>query len=113
MVGGKDTLNPAWLSERFPTEIRASASGFVYHQGAIGGLRGAVADLLAVDRAWASLADDGLDHAVIGRAGDRRVSGAGDEGQATVWRVGAGCQGTGDVGGAGRPRQPFGWRGFS
>ena len=37
IVGGKDTLNPAWLSERFPTEIRASASGFVYHQGAIWG----------------------------------------------------------------------------
>src|SRR5690606_27019306 len=28
VVGGKDTLNPAWLSERFPTEIRASAAGF-------------------------------------------------------------------------------------
>jgi MFS transporter, SHS family, lactate transporter len=37
IVGGKDTLNPAWLSERFPTEIRASAAGFVYHQGAIWG----------------------------------------------------------------------------
>ena len=37
VVGGKDTLNPAWLSERFPTEIRASAAGFVYHQGAIWG----------------------------------------------------------------------------
>jgi SHS family lactate transporter-like MFS transporter len=37
IVGGKDTLNPAWLSERYPTEIRASAAGFVYHQGAIWG----------------------------------------------------------------------------
>jgi MFS transporter, SHS family, lactate transporter len=37
VVGGKDTLNPAWLSERFPTEVRASAAGFVYHQGAIWG----------------------------------------------------------------------------
>lgn len=37
VVGGKDTLNPAWLSERFPTEIRASAAGFVYHQGAVWG----------------------------------------------------------------------------
>ena len=37
IVGGKDTLNPAWLSERFPTEIRATAAGFVYHQGAIWG----------------------------------------------------------------------------
>ncbi|MSP05129.1 MAG: hypothetical protein EXR05_07790 [Acetobacteraceae bacterium] len=32
---GKDALNPAWLSERFPTEVRATASGFVYHQGAV------------------------------------------------------------------------------
>jgi SHS family lactate transporter-like MFS transporter len=36
-VGGKDALNPAWLSERFPTEVRASAAGFVYHQGAVWG----------------------------------------------------------------------------
>jgi SHS family lactate transporter-like MFS transporter len=34
-VGGKDALNPGWLSERFPTEVRATASGFVYHQGAV------------------------------------------------------------------------------
>ncbi|MGE4045660.1 MAG: MFS transporter, partial [Acetobacteraceae bacterium] len=34
---GKDSLNPAWLSERFPTEVRATASGFVYHQGAVWG----------------------------------------------------------------------------
>ncbi|MDE2006910.1 MAG: MFS transporter [Rhodospirillales bacterium] len=27
--------NPAYLSERFPTEIRATAAGFCYHQGAI------------------------------------------------------------------------------
>ena len=32
---GKDALNPCWLSERFPTEVRATASGFVYHQGAV------------------------------------------------------------------------------
>ena len=37
VVGGKDTLNPAWLSERFPTEIRATAAAFVYHQGAVWG----------------------------------------------------------------------------
>jgi MFS transporter, SHS family, lactate transporter len=29
--------NPSYLSERFPTEVRAAASGFVYHQGAIWG----------------------------------------------------------------------------
>jgi SHS family lactate transporter-like MFS transporter len=27
--------NPAYLAERFPTEVRATASGFCYHQGAI------------------------------------------------------------------------------
>jgi MFS transporter, SHS family, lactate transporter len=51
VVGGKDTLNPAWLSERFPTEVRATASGFVYHLGAVAGAF--VAPLLtyyAVDR---------------------------------------------------------------
>jgi MFS transporter, SHS family, lactate transporter len=37
--GGMHTLYPAYLAERFPTEVRATASGFVYHQGAIfGGL---------------------------------------------------------------------------
>jgi MFS transporter, SHS family, lactate transporter len=41
---GKDCLNPAWLSERFPTEVRATASGFVFHQGAIFGA--AVAPIL-------------------------------------------------------------------
>lgn len=34
-VGGKDALNPGWLSERYPTEVRATAVGFVFHQGAI------------------------------------------------------------------------------
>jgi SHS family lactate transporter-like MFS transporter len=29
--------NPAYLSERFPTEVRATASAFCYHQGAIFG----------------------------------------------------------------------------
>src|SRR5581483_328688 len=27
--------NPAYLTERFPTEVRATASAFCYHQGAI------------------------------------------------------------------------------
>ncbi len=35
--GGKDALNPGWLAERFPTEVRATASGFIYHQGAVWG----------------------------------------------------------------------------
>jgi len=42
--GGKDALNPGWLSERFPTEVRATAAGFVYHQGAVWGA--AVAPIL-------------------------------------------------------------------
>jgi SHS family lactate transporter-like MFS transporter len=37
--------NPSYLSERYPTEIRATAAGFVYHQGAIWG--GFVAPVLA------------------------------------------------------------------
>jgi len=36
-VGGKDALNPGWLAERFPTEVRATAAGFCYHQGAVWG----------------------------------------------------------------------------
>ncbi len=37
--------NPSYLCERFPTEVRATASGFVYHQGAIWG--GFVAPVLS------------------------------------------------------------------
>jgi MFS transporter, SHS family, lactate transporter len=36
--------NPSYLCERFPTEVRGTASGFIYHQGAIFG--GAVAPVL-------------------------------------------------------------------
>jgi SHS family lactate transporter-like MFS transporter len=40
--------NPAYLSERFPTEVRATASGFCYHQGAIwAGFTGPVLAYLA------------------------------------------------------------------
>src|SRR5215469_18442788 len=40
---------PSYLSERFPTEVRATASGFIYHQGAIwGGLVAPVLSYLAV-----------------------------------------------------------------
>ena len=50
-VGAKDSQNPAWLSERFPTEVRASAAGFVYHQGAIwGGFVAPVIVYYAVDK---------------------------------------------------------------
>jgi MFS transporter, SHS family, lactate transporter len=41
--------NPSYLSERYPTEVRATASGFVYHQGAIwGGLVAPVLTYFAV-----------------------------------------------------------------
>ena len=41
--------NPSYLSERFPTEVRATASGFVYHQGAIwGGLIAPVLTYMAI-----------------------------------------------------------------
>ena len=42
--------NPSYLSERFPTEVRATAAGFCYHQGAIwGGLVAPVLTYLAVN----------------------------------------------------------------
>ncbi len=38
-AGGIYGQNPSYLAERFPTEVRATAAGFCYHQGAIfGGL---------------------------------------------------------------------------
>jgi MFS transporter, SHS family, lactate transporter len=43
--GGMHTLYPAYLAERFPTEVRATAAGFCYHQGAVWG--GLVAPVLA------------------------------------------------------------------
>ena len=45
--------NPSYLSERFPTEVRATAAGFVYHQGAIfGGLIPPILTYLAVDKGY-------------------------------------------------------------
>jgi SHS family lactate transporter-like MFS transporter len=42
--------NPSYLSERFPTEVRAAASAFCYHQGAIfGGLVAPVLTYFAVN----------------------------------------------------------------
>jgi MFS transporter, SHS family, lactate transporter len=47
-AGGMHAQYPAYLSERFPTEVRATAGGFVYHQGAIfGGLVGPILAYLA------------------------------------------------------------------
>jgi len=43
--------NPSYLSERFPTEVRATASGFCYHQGAIwAGFTGPVLAILAANQ---------------------------------------------------------------
>ena len=48
--GGMHVLYPAYLAERFPTEVRATASGFVYHQGAIfGGLVAPVITFFALN----------------------------------------------------------------
>ena len=42
-VGAIYGQNPSYLNERFPTEVRATAAGFCYHQGAIwGGLTGPI-----------------------------------------------------------------------
>jgi MFS transporter, SHS family, lactate transporter len=47
-AGGMHAQYPAYLSERFPTEVRATAGGFVYHQGTIfGGLVGPILAYLA------------------------------------------------------------------
>jgi MFS transporter, SHS family, lactate transporter len=43
--------NPSYLSERFPTEVRATASGFCYHQGAIwAGFVGPIIALVAANQ---------------------------------------------------------------
>jgi len=43
--------NPSYLTERFPTEVRATAAAFCYHQGAVfAGLIGPVITYLAVDQ---------------------------------------------------------------
>src|SRR6267378_7890194 len=47
-AGYLDNAYPAYLAERFPTEVRTTAGGFVYHQGAIfGGLVGPILAYLA------------------------------------------------------------------
>ena len=43
--------NPSYLTERFPTEVRATASGFCYHQGAIwAGFTGPILTYFAVSQ---------------------------------------------------------------
>jgi MFS transporter, SHS family, lactate transporter len=49
-AGSMYTQIPAYMNERFPTEVRATASAFCYHQGAIfGGLVPLAVTWLAVD----------------------------------------------------------------
>ncbi|HVA12350.1 MAG TPA: MFS transporter [Stellaceae bacterium] len=48
-VGAIYGQNPSYLNERFPTEVRATATGFCYHQGAIwGGLCGPILGAWAI-----------------------------------------------------------------
>ncbi len=48
--GGMYAQNPHYLAERFPTEVRATAAGFCYHQGAIwGGLVAPILTFLAIN----------------------------------------------------------------
>jgi SHS family lactate transporter-like MFS transporter len=50
-LGAIDSQNPSYLAERFPTEVRATASAFCYHQGVIlGGLTAPVLSYFAVTR---------------------------------------------------------------
>jgi MFS transporter, SHS family, lactate transporter len=44
-AGGIYGQNPSYIAERFPTEVRATAGGFCYHQGAIFG--GVVVPIIA------------------------------------------------------------------
>jgi SHS family lactate transporter-like MFS transporter len=54
-VGSIYGQNPSYLNERFPTEVRATAAGFCYHQGALWGA--AVAPALT---AWAATQEHGF-----------------------------------------------------
>jgi SHS family lactate transporter-like MFS transporter len=49
--GNLPALAPCYLTERFPTEVRSTASGFCYHFGAvIGGFVAPVSSYFAVER---------------------------------------------------------------
>ena len=89
-VGGKDALNPGWLSERFPTEVRATAAGFVYHQGAVwGAFVAPVLTYFAVNQQHGLRQADAVRHGrVTDRVCHRGVSGAGNQGHADDRRAG-------------------------
>ena len=45
--------NPSYLTERFPTEVRATAAAFCYHQGAIfGGLVAPILTWFAIEKGY-------------------------------------------------------------
>ena len=80
--------NPSYLAERFPTEVRSTASGFCYHQGAIFG--GFVAPILTY---FAINTGTGFAHSDAGRNSGRpdqlhpfRVGWPGNQGQGTGCR---------------------------
>ena len=75
--------NPSYLSERFPTEVRATAAGFCYHQGAIfGGLVAPVLTYIAVNyNVGFGVADDGRHDGRAGQLHHRIAAWAGDQGQ--------------------------------
>ena len=75
--------NPSYLSERFPTEVRATAAGFCYHQGAIlGGLVAPVLTYLAVNyNVGFGVRDDGRHHGRSGQLHHRAAPRARNEGQ--------------------------------
>jgi len=74
---------PSYLCERFPTEVRATASGFIYHQGAIwGGLVAPVLTYLAVQMNFGFRHADNDQHDTLpGPSRDLRVARAGNQGQ--------------------------------
>jgi SHS family lactate transporter-like MFS transporter len=50
-AGSAQCLCPSYLTERFPTEVRTTASGFCYHVGAVcGGLVPPLISYFAVER---------------------------------------------------------------
>ena len=65
-AGGMQGQMATFMNERFPTEVRATASGFCYHQGAIWG--GLVAPIIAYFatawQPWLCDPDDDRDHGV-------------------------------------------------
>ena len=90
--GGMHTQWPHYLSERFPTEVRATATGFCYHQGAIfGGLVGPVLAYFATQLADGLRDTDDDRHHRRRRLGLRRDAvQPRDEGHATGFGYSAG-----------------------